>query len=59
MSRVSCRVDLPTPPVDEACKLLKNFAGEVVSANPPQGCLDAIAEYDRDQARRFPAYVPR
>jgi hypothetical protein len=41
--------------VDEACRLLRRWGGEIVSENPPQSCLDAIAAYDKEQAAKYPA----
>jgi hypothetical protein len=57
---------IPIPPgepyeclVSEAVGLLRTKQGEVVSEKPPQACLDAIAAYDREQAAKYPAYVPK
>jgi len=45
--------------VDDACKLLRKFGGQVVTEPAPQACLDAIAAYDKEQAAKYPPYVPR
>jgi hypothetical protein len=45
--------------VDEAVGLLRVKECQVVSEPAPQACLDAIAAYDREQAAKYPAYVPK